>query len=230
MAFSYHFSQASLLSFQANRSGNLLNYNSAIQKVNYCSILRRECNGLSGSAKVLLPPTRVQSSVSPRSRPATTASLAGSSQIASSIFTVGTVIVIPFYTLMVFAPRSGLTKRSMESNIPYIVLGALYAYLLFLSWTPETLRLMFASKYWLPELPGITNMFASDLTIASAWLHLLTVDLFAARQVFQDGLKDGIETRHSITLCLLFCPIGIMSHMVTKVIVEQQKLIIEDER
>jgi hypothetical protein len=193
-------------------------------------MLRRECNAFSWSAKVLLPLARVQSTVSPRSRPVTTASLAGSSQIASSIFTAGTIIVIPFYTLMVFAPHSGLTKRSIESNIPYIVLGALYAYLLFLSWTPETLRLMFASKYWLPELPGITRMFSSDLTIASAWLHLLTVDLFAARQVFHDGLKDGIETRHSIILCLLFCPVGVMSHMVTKVIVEQQKLIIEDER
>lgn len=229
MASSYSFSQASLLSFQASKSLTVSTYSSAIQKVNYCSMLRRECNPFLGSAKVLLPPTGLQSTISPKSRPVTTASLAGSSQIASSIFTVGTIVVLPFYTLMVFAPHSGLTKRSMESNIPYVVLGALYAYLLFLSWTPETLRLMFASKYWLPELPGITRMFSSDLTTASAWLHLLTVDLFAARQVFQNGLKDSVETRHSIILCLLFCPVGIMSHMVTKVIVEQQKLIIEDE-
>eukprot|EP00252_Welwitschia_mirabilis_P024117 TRINITY_DN702_c0_g3_i3.p1 TRINITY_DN702_c0_g3~~TRINITY_DN702_c0_g3_i3.p1 ORF type:complete len:131 (-),score=19.59 TRINITY_DN702_c0_g3_i3:39-410(-) len=104
----------------------------------------------------------------------------------------------------------------VDSKIPYIALGALYAYLLYQSWTPETLHLMFASKYWLPELPGIARMFSRDVTVASAWLHLLAVDLFAARQVFHDGLKDSIETRHSIILCLLFCPIGIMSHMLTK--------------
>ena len=44
------------------------------------------------------------------------------------------------------------TKRTMESGIPYIVLGTLYAYLLYLSWTPESLQLMFASEYFLPEV------------------------------------------------------------------------------
>lgn len=44
------------------------------------------------------------------------------------------------------------TKKSMQSSIPYVVLGILYAYLLYFSWTPETMQLMFASKYWLPEV------------------------------------------------------------------------------
>lgn len=95
----------------------------------------------------------------------------------------------------------------MDSSTPYVILGVLYAYLLALSWTPDTLRLMFASKYWLPEvriqlmlywveffstlltwhicmclqLPGIAKMFTNEMTLASAWIHLLAVDLFAAR-------------------------------------------------
>ncbi|KAA8547800.1 hypothetical protein F0562_004229 [Nyssa sinensis] len=145
-------------------------------------------------------------------------SLAGlvSSQIARSAFTWGTVAVLPFYTLMVLAPKSETTKKSMESSIPYVVLGILYAYLLYLSWTPDTIRLMFASKYWLPELAGIAKMFSTEMTLASAWIHLLAVDLFAARQVFHDGLENKIETRHSVSLCLLFCPIGIITHVITK--------------
>nr|XP_029121413.1 uncharacterized protein LOC105048428 isoform X2 [Elaeis guineensis] len=73
------------------------------------------------------------------------------------------------------------TRRMMDSSAPYVILGVLYAYLLSLSWTPDTLRMMFASKYWLPELPGIAKMFANEMTLASAWIHLLAVDLFAAR-------------------------------------------------
>ncbi|KAH9675765.1 protein ABA DEFICIENT 4 [Citrus sinensis] len=137
-------------------------------------------------------------------------------QLVSTVFTLGTAGVLPFYTLMVFAPKAELTKKSMESSIPYVVLGVLYAYLLYLSWTPDTLRLMFASKYWLPELPGIAKMFSSEITLASAWIHLLAVDLFAASHVFQDGLQNQIETRHSVSLCLLFCPIGILTHVITK--------------
>ncbi|XP_057967372.1 protein ABA DEFICIENT 4, chloroplastic isoform X1 [Malania oleifera] len=139
-----------------------------------------------------------------------------SSQIANSAFTMGTAAVLPFYTLMVVAPRANLTKKFTESSIPYVVLGLLYAYLLYLSWTPETIGLMFASKYWLPELSGIARMFSSEMTLASAWIHLLAVDLFAARQVFHDGLENEVETRHSVSLCLLFCPIGIMTHVITK--------------
>jgi hypothetical protein len=31
------------------------------------------------------------------------------------------------------------------------------------------------------QLPGIVRMFAGETTVASAWIHLLAVDLFAAR-------------------------------------------------
>ncbi|KAJ1684913.1 hypothetical protein LUZ63_016303 [Rhynchospora breviuscula] len=151
------------------------------------------------------------------------ASWISTSQIASQAFTWGTVAVLPFYTLMVLAPNTKLTKRMMESSAPYVLLGILYAYLLYLSWTPETLRCMFASKYWLPELSGIAKMFSNEMTMASAWIHLLAVDLFAARQVFHDGLKNNVETRHSVSLCLLFCPIGIVTHAVTKVLTKPVK-------
>ncbi|KAM1575490.1 protein ABA DEFICIENT 4, chloroplastic-like [Malus sylvestris] len=144
------------------------------------------------------------------------ASWLASSQIASTAFSFGTTAVLPFYALMVLAPKAELTKISMESGIPYIVLGILYAYLLYLSWTPETLQLIFASKYWLPELPGMGRMFSNEMTLASAWIHLLVVDLFAARQVFRDGLDNEIETRHSVSLCLFFCPVGIATHVITK--------------
>lgn len=43
----------------------------------------------------------------------------------------------------------------MESSAPYVFLGILYAHLLYLSWSPETLKCMFASKYWLPEVSDL---------------------------------------------------------------------------
>ncbi|XP_061359269.1 protein ABA DEFICIENT 4, chloroplastic-like [Gastrolobium bilobum] len=137
-------------------------------------------------------------------------------QLASGVFTLGTTAVLPFYTLMVLAPNSELTKKTMESSVPYVALGILYTYLLYLSWTPETVGQIFASKYLLPELTSIGKMFSSEVTLSSAWIHLLVIDLFAARQVFLDGLENQIETRHSVSLCLFFCPIGILTHVITK--------------
>ncbi|KAJ4707095.1 protein ABA DEFICIENT 4, chloroplastic [Melia azedarach] len=165
--------------------------------------LQREWSFIRGSEVIIRP--RLATFIHQRKGLGVHASWFAGSQVASTMFTFGTVAVLPFYTLMVVAPKAELTRKTMESSIPYVVLGLLYAYLLYLSWTPDTLR-----------LSGIAKMFTSDMTLASAWIHLLVVDLFAARQVFHDGLQNEIETRHSVSLCLLFCPIGIVAHVVTK--------------
>ncbi|XP_071703391.1 protein ABA DEFICIENT 4, chloroplastic isoform X2 [Rutidosis leptorrhynchoides] len=114
--------------------------------------------------------------------------------LAGDAFTLGTAAVLPFYTLMVAAPKADLTKKCMRSSIPFVVLGVLYSYLLYLSWTPDTFSYMFASKYWLPELHGVAKMFSNEMTLASAWIHLLAVDLYAARQTGVSrwiGERDG---------------------------------------
>ncbi|PKU61458.1 protein ABA DEFICIENT 4, chloroplastic isoform X2 [Dendrobium catenatum] len=173
---------------------------------------------LEGSRVVLRP--QVQRIISNPKGSLICASLITSSQIASTAFTWGTVVVLPFYALMVLVPKSTLTRRVMDSNIPFAALAILYGYLLYLSWTPSTLNVIFATKYLLPELPGMAKMFANEKTMASAWIHLLVVDLYAARQVFLDGLKSNVETRHSVTLCLLSCPIGILTHVITKLMMK----------
>ncbi|KAL3735252.1 hypothetical protein ACJRO7_024391 [Eucalyptus globulus] len=145
------------------------------------------------------------------------------SEIASSAFTWATAAVLPFYTLMVIAPKAELTKKSMKTGVPFIVLGLFYAYLLYLYWTPDTLKTVFSSKYYMPELPGIAKLFTNEVALASAWIHLLAVDLFAARQVFHDGLENQIETRHSVFLCMMCCPIGIATHFVTKALTRSDK-------
>ncbi|KAK3035217.1 hypothetical protein RJ639_033851 [Escallonia herrerae] len=143
--------------------------------------LHNEWTFVGGSRAIIKP--KLRSFIPHKKGPGVYASWWENSQIASSVFTLGTAAVLPFYTLMVVAPKAELTKKSMESSIPYVVLGLLYTYLLYLSWTPDTIRLMFASQYWLPELTGIAKMFSNELTLASAWIHLLTIDLFAARSV-----------------------------------------------
>lgn len=50
-------------------------------------------------------------------------------------------------------------------------------------------------------------LFEESLTLAS---------FYSTRQVYYDGLENNVETRHSVSLCLLFCPIGIVSHFITK--------------
>ncbi|KAI3813484.1 hypothetical protein L1987_18209 [Smallanthus sonchifolius] len=194
--------------------------NSELYGVHIGCKITSEWSFTGGSRAIIIPNLR---SFNLRRRSWLCASWFTSPQLAGDAFTLGTAAVLPFYTLMVAAPRAELTKKCMRSSIPYVVLGVLYTYLLYLSWTPDTIGLMFASKYWLPELPGIAKMFSNEMTLASAWIHLLAVDLFAARQVYQDGLENEIETRHSVSLCLLFCPIGILIHAMTKAFISTSR-------
>lgn len=184
------------------------------------AVSKVSCEGWSfvGGTKIEYRPRSKRFSVSSNGKAgsAVYASLWTNSQIARSVFTLGTAAVIPFYTLMVVAPRAEMTKKTMASCLPYILFGIMYAYLLYLSWTPGTLRAMFASKYWMPEISAIASLFTNEMSLSSAWIHLLAIDLFAARQIYHEGLASNIETRHSVSLCLLFCPIGLLSHSITK--------------
>lgn len=104
-----------------------------------------------GGSRVIIQ-LNLQRTLSQRKSSRVSACWLPSSEVASTAFTVGTAAVLPCYTIMVVAPKAELTRKVMKSSVPYIVLGLLYAYLLYLSWTPDTIRLMFASKYWLPEV------------------------------------------------------------------------------
>ncbi|CAN0926017.1 Protein ABA DEFICIENT 4, chloroplastic [Linum grandiflorum] len=117
---------------------------------------------------------------------------------------------------MVAAPKSRLTRRCMKSRIPDVVLGLLYGYAVYLSWTPDTLQLLLGGQNGMPQLTGIIKLFSSEMRLTSGWIHLVVVDLFAAREVYKDGLENEIETRHSVVMCLLACPLGIFTHFLTK--------------
>nr|XP_016446654.1 PREDICTED: protein ABA DEFICIENT 4, chloroplastic-like isoform X1 [Nicotiana tabacum] len=176
-----------------------------------------------GGSRIVIRPNLTRNLLQRKSS-MVSASWLESSQIATSVFPLGTLAVLPFYFFMIVAPKAALTQKMMESSIPYIVLGLLYVYLLYLSWTPDTMQLLFPNKYWLPELCGIAEMFSRVMTLASAWIHLLAVDLFAARQIYHDGLQNDIETRHSVSLCLLSCPIGLVSHFITKALFSRRDI------
>jgi len=143
---------------------------------------------------------------------------------SDAFFNIATVGVMPLYTMMIGFPKSQLTKRLIASPIPDLVLSIMYLYLLSQSWEPDTLRLiMNPDNNYLPTLSGIVLLFSRVTTVASAWVHLLAVDLFAAKQVYIDSLACNVPARHSIILCLMCCPVGILAHTLTKIIMQAKR-------
>ncbi|MDJ0616204.1 MAG: ABA4-like family protein [Calothrix sp. MO_192.B10] len=128
----------------------------------------------------------------------------------SQIFNGANVFVLPFWALMIFLPNWKVTRKVMESYLPFVALAAVYLYLFINSVTPEN-----AQALSNPQLADIARFFADENAAATGWIHFLVLDLFVGRWVYWEGQKTGIWTVHSIALCLFAGPLGLLSHVLT---------------
>ena len=131
----------------------------------------------------------------------------------SQIFDGANVFVLPFWALMIFLPNWKVTRKVMESYLPFVALAAVYLYLFINSITPEN-----AQALANPQLADIARFNAEEQAAATGWIHFLVLDLFVGRWVYWEGQKTGIWTVHSIALCLFAGPLGLLSHIVTSLI------------
>jgi hypothetical protein len=129
----------------------------------------------------------------------------------SQLFELSNLFVLPFWALMIFLPNWGVTRRVMESWLPFVVLAGLYLYLFVGSITPEN-----AQALANPKLADIARFFADERAAATGWTHFLVMDLFVGRWIYWEGQKTGIWTFHSIALCLFAGPLGLLSHILTR--------------
>ena len=128
----------------------------------------------------------------------------------TQLFNIANVFVLPFWTLMILLPNWGVTRRIMQSFIPFVVLAGLYLYFFISAITPES-----AQALSNPQLADIAKFFADEKAAATGWVHFLVMDLFVGRWIYTEGQRTGIWTTHSILLCLFAGPLGLLSHILT---------------
>ncbi|MDJ0634213.1 MAG: ABA4-like family protein [Xenococcaceae cyanobacterium MO_188.B29] len=128
----------------------------------------------------------------------------------TQLFDLANLFVLPFWVLMILLPRWGVTKKVMESFLPFVALAALYIYLFSGTVTPES-----AQALSNPQLADIARFFADEQIAATGWVHFLVLDLFVGRWIYWEGQRTGVWTVHSLILCLFAGPIGLLSHVIT---------------
>jgi hypothetical protein len=130
--------------------------------------------------------------------------------LISHLFDFSNVFVLPFWGLMIFLPNWNVTRRVMESLLPFVVLAGLYLFLLSGTITAET-----AQALSNPKLADIARFFGDERAAATGWAHFLVMDLFVGRWIYWEGQRTGVWTIHSIALCLFAGPLGLLSHILT---------------
>ncbi|MEA5577267.1 ABA4-like family protein [Anabaena sp. UHCC 0451] len=128
----------------------------------------------------------------------------------TDLFNVANVFVLPFWALMILLPNWKVTRKVMESYVPFVVLAGAYVYLFVISITPEN-----AAALSNPQLADIAKFFSDETAAATGWIHFLVMDLFVGRWIYWEGQKTGVWTIHSLALCLFAGPMGVLSHIFT---------------
>lgn len=128
----------------------------------------------------------------------------------TDLFNVANLFVLPFWALMILLPNWKITRKVMESYLPFVVLAGAYLYLFVTSITPEN-----AAALSNPQLADIARFFSNETAAATGWIHFLVMDLFVGRWIYWEGQKTGIWTIHSLALCLFAGPLGVLSHIFT---------------
>ncbi len=126
------------------------------------------------------------------------------------LFNAANLFVLPFWVLMVFLPKWGVTKKVISSYLPFVPLAGLYLYLFFGTLDPES-----AEAFANPTLPVVAELFSQEKIALTGWVHFVVLDFFTGRYIYLAGQRTGVWTIHSLVLCLFAGPLGLLSHIIT---------------
>ncbi|KAF8072604.1 U3 small nucleolar RNA-associated-like protein [Scenedesmus sp. PABB004] len=139
-------------------------------------------------------------------------------------FSSGTYLMAPIYLTLAFFPRSKLSQAILSSALLPLAFAAAYAVLAWQAWQGGDLgavQQVLAASRPLPDAASLAALFQHKTLTALAWLHLLLLDFLTARAVLMDGLRQLVPTAHSVLLCFMVGPLGLLSHVLTRLVVHR---------
>ena len=127
-----------------------------------------------------------------------------------TVFSLSSVPVLPFWLLMIFAPRWHITKRLIQSPLIVVPPALLYSFLVL----PQLLELL--PVLVSPNLNSVLGLLSTPQGATIAWVHFLAFDLFVGRWVFLDNLVQQFHVvliGGILFLILMFGPLGFLLYL-----------------
>ena len=128
----------------------------------------------------------------------------------NTLFSTGSLLVMPFWFLMILLPRWNWTRRIVRS--PWIVLGPIGIYAILI--LPRLAPVLSAVQQ--PTLPGIQALLGTPAGATLAWAHFLAFDLFIGRWISLDSRERGLSpwlVSPLLLLTLMLGPLGLLSYL-----------------
>lgn len=128
---------------------------------------------------------------------------------ADNLFQGLNLSVLPFWLLMVLAPRWNVTQKLMKSNLIYVVLGVVYTGLLGYSVAKGESK---GGNF--NTLEGVTKLLSNRYGALTGWTHFLAFDLMTGRWIYLDSLERDKPARLSLVFTLLVGPFGLLNYLI----------------
>lgn len=136
-----------------------------------------------------------------------------------TIFSLSSLLVMPFWLLMIFLPRWRTTQRVMAGPWVAVPAALLYAVLVL----PHFVEIFTAVSN--PTLTGIAALLGDSTGATIAWVHFLAFDLFVGRWVYLDGRFHKITAwfiSPILFVVLMLGPIGFLLYLTVRTAVARQ--------
>jgi ABA4-like protein len=132
-----------------------------------------------------------------------------------TIFSLSSLLVMPFWLLMIALPHWRWTGRLMRSPLVCAAPALLY---LALALPRIGALLAIVTR---PTLPGIAAVLGTPAGATLAWAHFLAFDLFVGRWIYLDSRERGISAWIMAPLLfftLMLGPIGFLGYLAVRAI------------
>jgi hypothetical protein len=129
-----------------------------------------------------------------------------------TLFKAANYAVIPFWLLLIVAPRWRWTQRLVHSPVALLLLTPIYAYMLF-GYAPAPEDMDFSTLY------GVMIGFSVPHIVVADWIHYLIFDLFVGAWETRDAQRRGIPhllVIPCLIVTLMIGPVGLLLYVLVR--------------
>ena len=116
--------------------------------------------------------------------------------------------VLPFWFILIFFPQSNICRYFVTSIFPYLILGSVYIYLLFLLYKFDY-NFLDNFKLYLGIIE-LNDLFSDNFFLITFWTHFLAINLFCGSWIVRDSQKLLINKFLIIIPLLITYFIGVL--------------------
>ena len=128
------------------------------------------------------------------------------------LFKAANYAVIPFWLLLVLAPRWRWTQRLVHGPVVVLLLTPIYAFMLF-GYAPPPKDMNFQTLY------GVMVGFSAPHIVVAGWIHYLIFDLFVGAWEVRDAQRRGVShwlVVPCLIATLLVGPVGLLLYVLVR--------------